>query len=91
MSKARLRLYLAAAVHASCCRPHRLLIIHGLIDENVHFTHTASLVDALNEAGKPYDLQVYAQERHSIRKHYNQVHELAKLAFYLVQHNHARD
>ncbi|XP_004364300.2 DPP9 protein [Capsaspora owczarzaki ATCC 30864] len=45
----------------------RLLILHGLIDENVHFSNTAALVDALVFAGKPYRLQVYPNERHGIR------------------------
>ncbi|RWS14610.1 Dipeptidyl peptidase 9-like protein [Dinothrombium tinctorium] len=36
----------------------RLLIIHGLMDENVHFFHTAELIQALVKAGKPYNLQV---------------------------------
>ncbi|XP_003738977.1 dipeptidyl peptidase 9 [Galendromus occidentalis] len=45
----------------------RLLIIHGLMDENVHFPHTTSLIQALVNSGKPYRLQVYPQERHSLR------------------------
>ncbi|XP_053671772.1 dipeptidyl peptidase 9 [Anopheles nili] len=54
---------------------NRLLIIHGLIDENVHFYHTAQLVNRLVSANKPYHLQVYPNERHSLRnleasKHY---------------------
>jgi len=36
----------------------RLLIVHGLLDENVHFTHTAQLINALVKAGKPHSLQV---------------------------------
>jgi len=39
-------------------REGRLLIIHGLIDENVHFYHTSSLVEALVKACKPHQLQV---------------------------------
>jgi len=46
---------------------NRLLIIHGLIDENVHFFHTSQLINALVKAGKPYQLQVYPNERHSLR------------------------
>jgi dipeptidyl-peptidase 4 len=42
----------------------RLLIVHGLIDENVHFRHTARLMDALNAAQKPYDLLLFPDERH---------------------------
>lgn len=54
---------------------NRLLIIHGLIDENVHFYHTSQLVSSMIKAGKPYQLQIYPNERHSLRhldasKHY---------------------
>ncbi|XP_014230063.1 dipeptidyl peptidase 9-like isoform X1 [Trichogramma pretiosum] len=54
---------------------NRLLIIHGLIDENVHFYHTSQLINALVKMGKPYQLQIYPNERHSLRsldasKHY---------------------
>ncbi|KAJ9172223.1 hypothetical protein P3X46_015488 [Hevea brasiliensis] len=31
----------------------KLLLVHGMIDENVHFRHTARLVNALVAAGKP--------------------------------------
>lgn len=56
-------------------RENRLLIIHGLIDENVHFYHTTQLINSLVKAGKPYQLQIYPNERHSLRhldasKHY---------------------
>lgn len=46
---------------------NRLLIIHGMIDENVHFAHTSQLINALVRSGKPYQLQVYPNERHSLR------------------------
>jgi hypothetical protein len=39
-------------------RENRLLIVHGLIDENVHFQHSSILVNALVRACKPYRLQV---------------------------------
>lgn len=38
--------------NAQSFRPDRLLILHGLIDENVHFRHTEKLIDALIKAGK---------------------------------------
>lgn len=41
-------------------RIDRLLIVHGLIDENVHFSHTERLIEALIAAGKPYRLQVFS-------------------------------
>ena len=46
----------------------RLLLVHGLIDENVHFRHTARLVNALNQARKPYELLFFPNERHLPRR-----------------------
>eukprot|EP01083_Nonionella_stella_P145234 454718_1 len=46
----------------------KLLIIHGLIDENVHFRHTARLINRLISAGKDYDLLMFPDERHSPRR-----------------------
>ena len=41
-----------------------LLIVHGLIDENVHFRHTARLVNSLIKARKRYELLLFPDERH---------------------------
>lgn len=35
-----------------------LMIAHGGQDENVHFSHTAALLQRLNLLGKPYELSV---------------------------------
>ncbi|TMD12944.1 MAG: S9 family peptidase [Chloroflexi bacterium] len=56
----------SALTHAHRLRG-RLLLIHGLIDENVHFRHTARLMDALTKANRPYDLLIYPNERHMPR------------------------
>ena len=45
----------------------KLLVIHGMIDENVHFRHTARLMQALIDAGKPFDTLLYPNERHMPR------------------------
>lgn len=42
----------------------QLLLVHGMIDENVHFRHTARLMQALIDAGKPYETLIYPNERH---------------------------
>jgi len=44
-----------------------LLLVHGLIDENVHFRHTARLINSLIAAQKPYQLLLFPKERHSPR------------------------
>jgi dipeptidyl-peptidase 4 len=46
----------------------KLMLVHGLIDENVHFRHTARLINALIRAQKKYDLLVFPDERHMPRK-----------------------
>ena len=45
----------------------RLLLVHGMVDENVHFRHTARLIVALTAADKDYDLLVFPEERHMPR------------------------
>ncbi|MFP5321245.1 MAG: DPP IV N-terminal domain-containing protein [Acidimicrobiia bacterium] len=50
--------------HVEGLRDRRLLLVHGLIDENVHFRHTARLVQALVEADIDHELLLYPTERH---------------------------
>ncbi len=45
----------------------KLLIVHALMDENVHFEHTAAFVDALVAADRDFDLLVFPGERHGYR------------------------
>ncbi len=52
----------------------KLLLVHGLIDENVHFRHTAQLINGLIAARKPYDLLLFPGERHMPRKLEDRVH-----------------
>jgi dipeptidyl-peptidase-4 len=44
-----------------------LMLVHGLMDENVHFRHTARLTQALVEAQKSYEMLCFPKERHSPR------------------------
>jgi len=46
----------------------KLMLLHGLIDENVHFRHTARLINALILSRKPYDLLLFPDERHGPRR-----------------------
>jgi dipeptidyl-peptidase-4 len=45
----------------------KLLLIHGMIDENVHFRHSARLMQALIDAGKSFETLLYPNERHMPR------------------------
>lgn len=46
----------------------KLMLVHGLIDENVHFRHTARLINALIDNRKRYQLVLFPCERHSPHK-----------------------
>lgn len=47
---------------------NRLFVIHGLIDENVHFAHVSVLIQDLIAEKKPYSLQVFPGARHGVSK-----------------------
>jgi dipeptidyl-peptidase-4 len=51
----------------------KLLVIHGMIDENVHFRHTARLMQALIDAGKPFETLLYPNERHMPRSEHDRL------------------
>ena len=44
----------------------RLLLVHGMADDNVHFRNTAEYSEALVQAGKQFDMQIYTNRNHSI-------------------------
>lgn len=44
----------------------RLLLAQGTGDDNVHMGNTVQFIQALIEAGIPYDLQIYPRKTHSI-------------------------
>lgn len=50
-----------------------LLVIHGMIDENVHFRHTGRLITALIRAGIPHELLPFPEERHGPRREEDRV------------------
>ena len=65
-------------------QPNRLLLIHGLLDENVHVCNTFELIQKLIELGKPYQLQVFPNERHGVRQLESaKYQELTCLRFFL--------
>ncbi len=44
----------------------KLLVIHGGLDDNVHVQNTMKLVDALEEAGKQFDMRIYPNGDHGV-------------------------
>ncbi len=64
----------------------KLLLVHGGIDENVHFRHTARLITALTGAGRDYDLLLFPQERHMPRDAAGLEYQERKLVEYFDLH-----
>lgn len=63
-----------------------LLITHAMMDENVHYAHTAKLVDALIAADKPFDLLVLPGERHGLRAPAARAYMPERVVDYFVTH-----
>jgi dipeptidyl aminopeptidase/acylaminoacyl peptidase len=44
----------------------RLLILHGLMDDNVHVQNTVELIDALQRANRDFEVMFYPRARHGL-------------------------
>ena len=60
-----------------------LLIVHGLADDNVHAQNTLLYTNALVQAGKQFEMQLYVDDNHSIRKPANNEHLHKRIMLFL--------
>ena len=63
-----------------------LLLIHGLADDNVHFRNLAEYTEALVQAGKQFDMQVYTNRNHSIFGGETRHHLFTRLTNHFKEH-----
>jgi dipeptidyl-peptidase-4 len=63
----------------------KLLLVHALLDENVHFDNTSHLVDALVAADKRFDLLVFPGERHGWRSPAARRYALERVVGYFAE------
>ncbi|MEM7153193.1 MAG: S9 family peptidase [Myxococcota bacterium] len=61
-----------------------LMIVHGLIDENVHFRHAARLINALVKARKKHELLLFPNERHMPRSEADRVYMEERLRDFFI-------
>ena len=61
----------------------KLLIVHGLADDNVHAQNTLLYTDALVKAGKQFEMQLYVDDNHSIRRPHNNEHLHHRIMLFL--------
>jgi dipeptidyl-peptidase-4 len=64
----------------------KLLLIHGMLDENVHFRHVARLINALIRHRIHYDLLLFPDERHMPRREADRVYLNEHLFGYFEQY-----
>jgi dipeptidyl-peptidase-4 len=60
-----------------------VLIIHGTADDNVHVQHTMQYIDALVRAGKQFEMQLYPDDNHHLRKGNNASHMHHRILLFL--------
>ncbi len=68
--------YEASSVVKAAANLHgRLLLIHGMVDDNVHLQNSAQLMAALQRADKDFEVMFYPGSRHGIAggKHYQRL------------------
>lgn len=64
----------------------KLLLIHGMVDENVHFHHSAAMIQAFIEAGRDFDLIVLPASRHMVQGRANAIYRTRRTLEYFIEH-----
>lgn len=63
----------------------KLLLVHGLADDNVHAQNALLYIDALVQAGKQFEMQLYPDDNHFLRRRGNYEHLHRRLMLFLEQ------
>jgi dipeptidyl-peptidase-4 len=64
----------------------KLLLIHGTMDDNVHLQQSIRLVDALQKAGKDFELMLYPKSRHGVTDPARVYHLQRTMTDFFVRH-----
>lgn len=63
-----------------------LLLIHGTADDNVHFRNATEMSEALVQANKQFDMQIYTNRNHSIYGGNTRYHLFTRLVNFFNAH-----
>ncbi len=63
-----------------------LLLVHGTADDNVHFRNAVEMSEALVQADKQFDMQIYTNRNHSIYGGNTRYHLFTRICNYFNQH-----
>lgn len=75
----------AAGYEASAVLPYapgltgKLLLLHGMADDNVLFLHTTKLLRKLQDLGKPFEVMVYPGAKHGLIRQHDGRHAYATI------------
>jgi dipeptidyl-peptidase-4 len=64
----------------------KLLLVHGMADDNVVFLNSVKAMQALQKAGKSFELMTYPGEKHGFRTTANQIHRDTLILDFFNQH-----
>lgn len=62
-----------------------LLLVHGLADDNVHFRNSAEYSEALVQANKQFEMQMYTNRNHSINGGNTRIHLFHRIFNFLTR------
>ena len=63
-----------------------LLLMHGMADDNVLFTHTLKLVKALQDAARPFELMTYPGAKHALQERSVAIHRYRCILSFFRRH-----
>jgi dipeptidyl-peptidase 4 len=63
----------------------KLLIIHGVIDDNVHMQNATQLIFELQKAGKQFDFMFYPTQRHGVANLLQQKHMYQMMTDFILE------
>ena len=62
----------------------KLLIMHGLADDNVHVQNSMEMIDALVNANRQFEMQLYPNKNHSIYGGYTRYHLYKRMTDFIL-------
>jgi len=63
----------------------KYLLIHGLSDDNVHVQNSMELIDALVNANRQFEMQLYPNKNHGIYGGYTRYHLYKRMSEFILQ------
>ncbi|MFM8355625.1 MAG: prolyl oligopeptidase family serine peptidase, partial [Gammaproteobacteria bacterium] len=64
----------------------RLLLIHGMADDNVLYTHSTRLYRALQARNQAFDMMAYPGSRHALQEQDVSIHRFTLILDFLARH-----